>query len=386
MLLPLFALLLGAFAIGTTELVVAGILPEISADLGVSIATAGLLVSGYAVAVAIGGPAMMAVASRWPGKPGIIGVLAIFLVAHLLGAAAGGFGWLMAARVVAAAAHGCFFGFAIVLATGSVPPERRAMALSVVVAGINVANVIGVPLGTAVGAAWGWRATFVMVAGLALVALIATALLVPPAPPRPRRPPLRGQIAALVNAQVLTAYGLIVLQMIAFFSFVTFVAPYFAEVAGLGQARLPAVLLALGLAGVVGSLAGGWLTDRAPALALVAGFAIAAAGMAVLWRATPASPALGIAGLMVVGTLGSVSALAAQHRILAGAHAAPELASTLMSSVFNVGIAAGAGLGSWLVASGAPFRNLPLIGLVALTAATALATGAVLADRRRGRR
>lgn len=383
MFLPLFALLLGAFAIGTTELVVAGILPEIAADLGVSIATAGLLVTGYAVAVAIGGPAMMSVASRWPGKPGILGVLTIFLVAHLLCAAAAGFGSLMAARVLAAAAHGCFFGFAIALATGSAPPQRRAMALSIVVAGINVANVVGVPMGTAIGAAYGWRATFAMVAGLTLVALAATALLVPPAPARPARPPLRGQAAALLNARVLVAYGLIVLQMTAFFSLVTFIAPYLAEVAGIGQARLPAVLLALGVAGVAGSLAGGWLTDRSPGLALVAGFAIATAGMATLWRATPSAPMLGVAGLMVVGALGSVSALAAQHRILAGAREAPELASTLMSSVFNVGIATGAGLGAWAVAAGVPYRHLPLIGVLALGAATLVALAALRADRRR---
>ena len=170
MYLPLFALLLGAFCIGTTELVVAGILPAIATDLGVSIPRAGMLITGYAIAVAIGGPLMMSVAGRWSRKRGIVGVMLIFMVGHLVCGVASSFAMLMAGRVIAAAAHGCFFGFAIVLATGGVPAHRRATALSIVVGGVNIANVVGVPLGTAVGNAFGWRATFFMIAACTLVA------------------------------------------------------------------------------------------------------------------------------------------------------------------------------------------------------------------------
>jgi MFS transporter, DHA1 family, inner membrane transport protein len=382
MYLPLFCLLLGAFSIGTTELVVAGLLPPIAADLGVSIAEAGLLVSGYALGVVVGGPAMMAVAGRWPRKPAILAVLAIFLVAHLVCALAPGFAVLMAGRVLAAAAHGCFFGLAIVLATGLVPADRRATALSIVVGGISVANIVGVPLGTAVGNAFGWRAAFVMIAGFTLLAAAAIAAFVPDAAGPRGRMPLAGQLRALANRMVLGAYAMIVLLMIAFFSLLTFIAPYLAEVAGIGADRLPAILMALGVAGGVGMFAGGQLTDLNPNRSLVAGFALSAAALALAWVAMPWSAAVGVAAIAALELFGSVAALAAQHRVLVGAFRAPELASTLMSSVFNVGIAAGAGLGAWALAAGMPVARLPAIGLAALVAAGALAVAAVLVDRR----
>ena len=268
MYLPLFALLLGAFCIGTTELVVAGILPAIATDLGVSIPRAGMLVTGYAVAVAIGGPLMMAVAGRWSRKRGIIGVTLIFMLGHLVCGFAPSFAMLMTGRVIAAAAHGCFFGFAIVLATAGVPVHRRATALSIVVGGVNIANVIGVPLGTAVGNAFGWRATFFMIAACALVAALAIAVLVHDTSTARTGRPLGQQIRALMNRTVLTAYGIIVLQMTAVFALLTFIAPYMQQVAGIGPEGLPAVLLASGVAGTVGVFAGGALVDRAPTAAL----------------------------------------------------------------------------------------------------------------------
>jgi DHA1 family inner membrane transport protein len=381
MLLPLFSLLLGAFAIGTTELVVAGILPAIAADLGVSIPRAGLLVSGYAIGVAFGGPALMVVAGRYPRKPAIVGVLAVFLAAHLVCAVAPSFGTLMAARIVAAAAHGTFFGLAIVLATSSVPPDRRATALSIVVGGISVANVVGVPLGTAVGNAFGWRAAFVMVAVFALVAALAVTAFVADARGARDRTPLRRQVQALLNRTVLSAYGLIVLLMIATFSLVTFVAPYMAEAAGIGSGALPLVLLGFGIVGAVGTFAGGRLTDRFPTASLLASFLVTAAGYGVAWLGMPRAPGLGMAAIAVIAAGGSIAALSAQHRILVGAFRAPELASTLMSSVFNVGIAAGAGIGAWALDAGMPVGDVPLIGFVALAIASVLAVAAVASDR-----
>ena len=340
-MLPLFSLLLGAFCIGTTELVVAGILPAIAADLGVTIPQAGLLVSVYAIAVAFGGPALMVLASRYPRKPAIIGVILLFLVAHVVCALAPGFKVLMAGRMVAAAAHGTFFGLAIVLATSSVPQHRRATALSIVVGGIGVANILGVPLGTAVGNAFGWRATFALIAGFAAIAALAVAIFVPDVRGARTATPLGHQVRALMNRMVLVAYALVVLLMIATFSLLTFVAPYMAETAGIGPDRLPLVLLGFGVIGAVGTFAGGGLTDRAPAASLLASFLLTAAGYGAAWLAMPHSAAVGMAAIAAVAAGGSVAALAAQHRILVGAFRAPELASTLMSSVFNVGIAAG---------------------------------------------
>jgi DHA1 family inner membrane transport protein len=381
MYLPLVALLLGAFCIGTTELVVAGILPAIAADLGVSIPRAGLLVSGYAISVAFGGPALMVLASRFPRKPALIGVILLFMAAHVGCALAPGFAALMGARVVAAAAHGVFFGLAIVLATSSVPPERRATALSIVVGGIAVANIVGVPLGAAVGNAWGWRATFALIAGFAAVAATAVAVLVPDARGARNPAPLRGQIRALLNRTVLSAYAVVVLMMIATFSLVTFIAPYLAETAGIGPDVLPLVLLGFGLVGAVGTFGGGRLTDAAPGPSLIGSCLVSALGYGTVWLMMTSSVAVGMAAIVAIAAGGSVAALAAQHRILVGAHRAPELASTLMSSVFNVGIAAGSAGAAAALDAGLPLADLPAIGLAATAAASALAAAALITDR-----
>lgn len=383
MYLPLVALLLGAFCIGTTELVVAGILPAIAGDLGVSIPRAGLLVSGYAISVAVGGPALMVLASRFPRKPALIGVILLFMAAHVGGALAPGFAALMGTRVVAAAAHGVFFGLAIVLATSSVPAERRATALSIVVGGIGVANIVGVPLGAAVGNAWGWRATFALIAGFAAVAAVAVAVLVPDARGGRAATPLGRQVRALVNRTVLSAYAVVVLMMIATFSLVTFVAPYLDETAGIGPDVLPLVLLGFGVVGAVATFAGGRLTDAAPSASLVASCLLAAVGYGAAWLAMPRSVGVGMAAIVAIAAGGSVAALAAQHRILVGAYRAPELASTLMSSVFNVGIAAGAAGAAAALDAGMRLANLPAIGLVATAMASGLAVAALLTDRRR---
>ena len=179
----LVSLLLGSFAIGTTEFVVAGLLPSIAVDLGVRRPSAGFLVTGYALGVAIGGPAWRSSRPLPPqaGAPRDRGAL---LRRPLISALAPGFSVLMIGRAMAAAAHGSYFGLAILLGTSITPPGRRGMALAIVVGGINVANIIGVPLGTAVGTAWGWRAAFVMVGLIALANFVAIALFAPN-PPRP---------------------------------------------------------------------------------------------------------------------------------------------------------------------------------------------------------
>ena len=211
--------------------------------------------------------------------------------------------------MVAAAAHGTFFGLAIVLATSSVPPERRATALSIVVGGIAVANIVGVPLGAAVGNAWGWRATFALIAAFAAVAAVAVALLVPDARGERTATPLGHQIRALANRTVASAYALVILMMIATFSFVTFIAPYLAETAGVGPDLLPLVLLGFGLVGAVGTFGGGRLTDAFPAASLGVSYLAAAAGYGLVWLAMPRSVPLGMAAIVVIAAAGSVAAL-----------------------------------------------------------------------------
>ena len=216
----LVSLLLGSFAIGTTEFVVAGLLPAIAADLGVSIPDAGFLVTGYALSVAVGGPVLALVAARFPRKPALLAIVALFIAGHAIAALAPGFAVLMLGRAVAAAAHGCFFGLAILLGTSIVAAGRRGMALAIVVGGINVANIVGVPLGTAVGTAFGWRSAFVMVGLIALAAFVAIALFAPNPRARPHagERASRAQVRAARTPTVLTSYALIVLHMTAFWS------------------------------------------------------------------------------------------------------------------------------------------------------------------------
>lgn len=377
----LVSLLLGAFAIGTTEFVVAGLLPAIAGDLGVSIADAGLLITGYALSVAVFGPALAVVAARFPRKPALLAVVALFVLGHVIAAAAPGFWTLMLGRAVAAAAHGCYFGLAILLGASIVPPGRQGMALAIIVGGINVANIIGVPLGTAVGTAWGWRAAIVLVGLIGVLAFAAIAAFVPVTPRAAHtQSSFAAQVQALRSPKVLTAYLLIVLHMLAFWTLSTFIAPYFIETGGIAEARLPAVLLVFGVFGGLGIVAGGRYADRYPVASLTLSYPLVAACFAVTWLATPWWWPIGVLAIGLVWMIGSLAVIGVQNRILQGAAAAPELASSLISAVFNLGIAAGAALGSQLLAGGTPVAALPLVSFLFALGASLVAFAATRAD------
>src|SRR5882724_4793469 len=175
----LLALAIGAFGIGTTEFVIVGLLPDVAGNLGVSIPTAGLLVSGYALSVAIGAPLLTAMGSRLPRKAMLLALLGLFVLGNALCAVAGDYAVLMVGRAVAALCHGAFFGIGSVVAADLVAPNRRASAIALMFTGLTVANVLGVPLGTALGQHFGWRSTFWAVTALGLVGLVGIIGLVP---------------------------------------------------------------------------------------------------------------------------------------------------------------------------------------------------------------
>ncbi|MFT3972427.1 MAG: MFS transporter [Amaricoccus sp.] len=382
----LLSLFLGAFAIGTTEFVAAGLLPAIAGDLGVSIPDAGFLITGYALSVAVGGPLLVVALGRLPRKPALMGVMALFVAGHALSALAPSFGALLLGRAVAAVAHGAFFGVALLVASAIAPPGRRGMAIAIVIGGVNIANVVGVPAGTAVGGAFGWRAAFWMVGAIAAVAAAAMAAFLPAIPGRSGGGGALGaQVRALGNRRVVTSYLLIILAMAAFWSLGTFVAPYFGEVAGVGEDRLPLVLLGFGLFGTLGIIAGGRYADRQPIRSITFTYPVAALALAVAWVVTARAWPVGAGAIGLVLTATSISAVALQNRILSGAAAAPELASGLISAVYNVGIAAGAGLGSALLARGMPIGQMPLVGAILLAAGSALAVVATRGEARVGR-
>ncbi len=274
--LPLFALFVAAFAVGTTELVIAGLLPALAADLAVDIPTAGLLITGYALGVAVGGPILILATGRFPRRALLLTMMLVFVAGNVLCALATSYWLLMGARLVISASHGVFFGVALVTATRLVARGRQASAVSLVVAGITVANVVGAPLGTAIGNAFGWRMAFWAIAGIGIVATGALAALVPAAPGGGGRASLSmaAEIRAVFRQPVLTSFAMIALGMVAFFVPFTFIVPILTGVTGLSTGMVPVLLFVSGVGGIVGNFVGGRLGDWKPMPAMIAILAI----------------------------------------------------------------------------------------------------------------
>ena len=383
MSLPLFALFVAAFAIGTTEMVVAGLLPALAADLSVDIPTAGLLISGYALGVAIGGPILALGTARFPRRGLLLAMMLVFIAGNVLCALATSYWLLMGARLVISASHGVFFGVALIIATRLVSRGRQASAVSFVVAGITFANVIGLPVGTAIGNAFGWRASFWAIAAVGVVAAIALAALVPSVPRASgsHTPTLAAEIRAVLRQPVLTSYAMIALGMTAFFLFYTFIVPLLTGVTGLATAAVPVLLFVSGLGGIAGNLAGGRLGDwkQMPVVtAIIAVQLVLYLAMLIAEYDPVAMTAVFFLGSMV----GFSFSAPVQARILSAAHDAPNLVSTLISTAYNIGIAAGAWLGGVALNAGWHYAQLPAFsaGLLAVSLAVALLSWA--ADRR----
>lgn len=380
MRLPLLALAVSAFAIGTTEFVVMGLLPEMANDLHVSIPAAGMLVSGYALGVVFGGPLMAMATARLPRKTVLLALMGVFIVGNVLCALAPNYEMLMAARVIAALAHGSFFGAGAVVAGHIAPPGKRAQAISLMFTGLTVANILGVPLGTWLGQALGWRATFWAVVMLGVLAFVAIARGVPRlrdlAPPR-----LDRELSVLRDPQVLLALGMTVFGCGGIFTVFTYIVPILTDHAHLPAASVGAVLVLFGLGATFGTLLGGKLADwkLMPALmiamsVLIVFFLAFAAGMHVT--------AFAVAGVFLIGFIGFVGGPGLQTRSVQSAHDAPLLASTLNQSAFNLGNAGGAWIGASLLTHGAGY---PMLG-VAAAAVTAVGLGLTVwsAQRERG--
>lgn len=382
MTIALLALALAAFSIGTTEFVVAGLLPEVSAELGVTVPVAGLLMSGYALGVAVGGPIVSMLTSRFPRKPTILALMAVFVVGHVFCALAPTYGLLMLARLVVSFSHGSFFGLAAIVAVSLVPPERTSWALSLVFAGLSVANIVGVPLGTLIGHAFGWRMSFWAIGGLGIATALAIALALPSGAARQNAgAPLSQQFRVLAQPQIYMTYAIIIAMMIGFFALFTFVTPYLTGVSGAAPELVPALLLLFGAGATLGIFLGGRLGDWRPGQTLLLAFP--AQGLVYASMLAFGTSAAAIAVLLfLMGVTGMVTNAAMQNRILRAAAEAPDLASTLISSVFNVGIAIGAWAGATLLAAGAGYAQLPWLGIGSAVGTTALTILALAMDRR----
>ncbi|SEQ04888.1 MFS transporter, DHA1 family, inner membrane transport protein [Devosia sp. YR412] len=373
MSLPLIALFLAAFAFGTAEFVIAGVLPDVALGLGVSIPVAGYLVSGYAVGIAIGGP-LLAVATKKMSRKTLILLLGgVFTLGQVLCAMAPNFELLMAARVLVAVVHGTYFGIAAIVAVNLAPADKRGFAVALILSGLTVSNILGVPGGTAIGNALGWRATFWAVGALGLISTLAVALFLPAATGQSSTSgSFLREFKALARQQIVTSLAIAILVMIGQYSLFTYIAPLLLEVSNLDVNILPWVLLLYGVGATIGVFIGGRLADWKLMPSLIAILSSQALAFFALYLAAP-YPLIMAVVVVIWGGVNFAFGSPLQSRILAWAGDAPNLASALIPTGFNVGIALGAVLGASLLDSGFGYRNLPLIGTAALIIAVFIA-------------
>ena len=374
MSLALFALFAAAFAIGTSEFVIAGILPAVSTNLDISIPTAGLLVSLYALGVAVGGPLLATFVSRYSRKLLLLIYLAVFTVGYVFCALAPNYAALLVARVLIALIHGAYFGTAIVVASTIVEERRRGFAIALVLAGLTVANIIGVPLGTAIGTAYGWRMTFWAVAALGAASLALIAMLVPmDGAHEGRQGSLLAEIKVLTREPVYSSLVVIILQTVGQFALFTYIAPLLTDVSGVPLEVVPWLLLLFGVGSTIGVLVGGRLADWKLMGSLV-GILSMQVVTYLLIIAFIGSPGITAALVLVWGALAFAFGAPVQTRIIANTQDAPLLAASLIPSAFNIAIAAGAWLGGALIDNGFGYTSLPWTGVIGSALAVAVAT------------
>jgi DHA1 family inner membrane transport protein len=385
--LALWALALSAFAIGTTEFVIVGLIPTIAASLQVSVPSAGLLVSLYALGVAIGAPVLTAMTGRVPRKQLLLGLMVLFTIGNLVAWMAPDYTALMAARVLTGLAHGVFFSIGSTIATSLVPKQKAASAIALMFTGLTVALVTGVPLGTFIGQHFGWQATFLAVSLLGVIAVIGSAILVPSDIAGSKPAPLLMQLAVLKKPRLLLVYAITTLGYGGSFIAFTYLAPILQQVSGFAASTVSLVMLVYGVSVAAGNIWGGKLADRLrPVRALQIVFALLALVLLVLAFTAPSKP-LVLMTVLAWGAVafGNVPGLQV-YVVRRAEHDAPQavdVASGLNIAAFNVGIALGA-WGGGLIVAHLGLMATPWIGALVVVGALLLTTLAGWLDRRDG--
>ncbi len=380
--IALLALTAGAFGIGTTEFVIMGLLMQVSADLHVSITAAGLLISGYALGVAVGAPMLTIATRKLPRKTVLLALMAIFTLGNLACALAPNYELLMAARVVTSLAHGTFFGVGSVVATGLVAPERRASAIAIMFTGLTAATLLGVPAGAWLGLQYGWRATFWAVTLIGVLAFAVLALFVPRVKGEARPAPLREELAVLARPQVLLGLAMTVLGFAGVFVVFTYIQPLLTQVTGLPESAVSPILLVFGGGLAVGNILGGKLADRATMPAVI-GTLVALAAVLGAMQFTIGTPftAVVFVGLLGIASFATVAPM--QLRVLEKASGAGQnLASSLNIAAFNLGNALGAWVGGVVIDHGPGLRALGWVAALLTLVGLAIALWSRSLDRR----
>jgi DHA1 family inner membrane transport protein len=382
--LALVALTAGAFGIGTTEFVIMGLLQQVAADLQVSIASAGLLISGYALGVFFGAPLLTAATARMPRKNVLLALMLVFTLGNLACAFAPNYASLMLARIVTSLAHGTFFGVGAVVATGLVAPDRKASAISVMFTGLTVATLLGVPAGAWLGLHFGWRATFWAVTAIGIAASAIVLAFVPRAGSNAVPLDLRAELAVLARAPVVLALATTALGTAGLFTVYTYIQPALIEVGGFGADAVSPILLVFGAGMIVGNVLGGRLADRSLRKALFGTLTVLALVLFAFGFAIQAKvPAVLAVGLLGTAAFAIVAPL--QASVLHAARGGESLASSLNIGAFNLGNALGAWLGGLVIDHGPGLAALGPSAAVVTLAGLGIATFAIAVERHSAR-
>ncbi|MPQ98336.1 MFS transporter [Modestobacter sp. I12A-02628] len=376
----LLALAIGAFGIGTTEFVVLGMLPDIAEGLGVSVSAVGLLISAYALGVVVGAPLLTAVGVRFTPRQTLVALMVLFTVGNALSAVAPDYTTLAVARVLTALAHGSFFGVGAVAARRMVPREKAGRAISLMISGLTLANVIGVPLGTFVAQTTSWRYVLAGVAVIGLVTIAALLAWMPDAAGEPTD--LRAELAAFRRRQVWLVLGVTMVGFSAMFAVYSYVNPILTELGGIPEAWVTPVLALFGVGTTVGTLVGGPLGDRF-GFAFVATGLVAIAGVLAAFAVLARTPAAAVALLVLFGTIAFALGPVVQDRVIVAARVrGGTLVSAANQGAFNVANALGAALGAATLSAGLGYTAPIWVGALLALAGAGVALAALHGERR----
>lgn len=373
--LALLALTLSAFAIGTTEFVIVGLIPTMAQDLQVSLPSAGLLVSLYALGVAVGAPVLTALTGHWNRKHVLLAVMTLFVAGNVLAWQAPSYETLIAARVITGLAHGVFFSIGSTIATGLVPKEKAASAIAIMFTGLTVALVTGVPLGTYIGQSFGWQSTFLAVALLGLIALIGSAFLVPNNLKQTRAASLLTQAKVLTEPRLLLVFAITAIGYGGTFVAFTFLAPILQQISGFDASAIGIIMLVYGVSVAIGNIWGGKMADNMGPIKALSYIFTGLAAVLFIFHFTALNPITAVLTILVWGAFafGNVPGLQVYVVKLAETYAptAVDVASGFNIAAFNIGIALGA-WGGGLIVEQMGLMQTPLIGALVVIAALLL--------------
>ncbi|GAA2370698.1 MFS transporter [Nonomuraea africana] len=377
--LPVLSLMLVVFSLTTGEFVIAGILPDVAADLSVSIPAAGLLTTAYALGMIVGGPVVTVLTARLARKPLVVGLITVSVLGNLGSAVAPNHPVLLVSRFAAGLVVATFFAIAIATAVSMAPPNRQASTVAKVALGMNLGIILGTPIGTLIGQNLGWRATFVAVAAFSAAALLMVLRFVP-AQPAAETGPVLGELRVFASRDVQLAIALTAVGNVGVVTVFTFIAPLLTDVSEFTGGTVPVLLLVYGAGATVGNFVGGWLSDRALMPSLAGLLAVLAGVLALFWLVSGFQVPAAIL-TFVMGVLAFAIIPGMQTRVMTTAGAAPTLAVAVNASGFQLAAAFAGWLGGWVITGDLGLRSIFLVGALFTVAGLAIALYILRRDR-----